>query len=136
MRRSNKKHRPPVQANGFIEDKALLALTTRIRMVLSGYTFASVGRKTGFSAESVRRYMLGDRPPVNFLFAICQHYDVSADWLLCGLGAPSRGDIVGQLTLRATASELCAAAERQMESTKQSLTELNSRGHQRGARAM
>ncbi len=98
-------------------------LAARLRSVLTGGSFADIARRTNVSAESARRYWHGNPPTVEFLAAVCGEYDVSADWLLCGVGAASRRDIVGYLIAEATASELCAALDAKVESAKQVIAE-------------
>ena len=62
----------------------------RVLTVVGGASCAEVSRRTGFNAETVRRYMR--RGPVSsaFIARVCEVWDVNSNWLLFGLG-PQRG---------------------------------------------
>lgn len=113
----------PTPVSAQVEGKPMDALAGRLRTVLTGSSFAEIARKTGVSAESARRYWHGSLPTVEFLAAVCQEYDVSADWLLCGVGAASRKDVVRYLIVEATASQLCTAIDGKLELAKQVIAE-------------
>ena len=65
------------------------ALHDRLREVAGDRTYRAVGDLTGHHPETVRRYMQGQAPSVEFLAAVCAALGVSADWLLTGRG-PAR----------------------------------------------
>lgn len=65
-------------------------LTRRIRDVLQGRSNEAIAEWAGVSAESVRRYLSGDVPPVRFLLALCKHEHVCGNWLLSGEGYPRK----------------------------------------------
>ncbi len=106
-----------------IEAKPLEGLGARLQKVLTGHSFAEIARRTKVSAESARRYWHGNPPTVEFLAAVCQEYGVSADWLLCGVGAAHRSDVVAHLIAEATASQLCAAIDGKIELAKRIIAE-------------
>jgi hypothetical protein len=59
--------------------------------------------------ETVRRYMQGQAPSVEFLASLCNALAINADWLLTGRG-PQRADQVRAFALRqANPTELHAA---------------------------
>jgi hypothetical protein len=76
------------QARGGDSAKAPGALIARIRAVLRGRSNEAIAAWAGVSAESIRRYLAGDPPPARFLVAMCEHEDISGDWLLTGRGHP------------------------------------------------
>lgn len=47
---------------------------------------------TGTHPETVRRYMTGSTPSVDFVVSLCTALDVSPDWLLFGSGPMDRRD--------------------------------------------
>jgi hypothetical protein len=49
-------------------------------------TNAVIGKRTGFHAETVRRYMESGRVPAKFLAAFCLAFDVNPQWMLLGKG--------------------------------------------------
>jgi len=48
---------------------------------------------TGVSSETVRRYLLGQRPSTDFIVHACLHYGISANWLLLGIGPQRLADL-------------------------------------------
>lgn len=63
-------------------------LTERFHLVLRGETCRQIARRTGCSAETVRRYLHGQSCSVEFLTRVCIAWDLSAEWLLFGRGRP------------------------------------------------
>lgn len=61
-------------------------LTERLRQTTEGHSYAHVARVTGCNSETVRRYLNGGTPSVEFIAAVAAHFHVSADWLLLGRG--------------------------------------------------
>ncbi len=62
----------------------------RIRSVCAGRTFDEISAATGVHWETVRRQVRGiSKPSTEFITSLCLAFDVSADWLLCGLGRKS-----------------------------------------------
>lgn len=66
------------------------SLHDRLREVVGDRTYRALADLTGQHPETVRRYMQGQAPSVEFLAAVCSALGVSADWLLTGRG-PSHG---------------------------------------------
>lgn len=60
------------------------ALRARLREVLRAHSFAEIAKVAGVSAESARRYCTCATPSVQFLGAICRHWNINANWLLFG----------------------------------------------------
>jgi len=84
----------------------------RLRYALRHRSFAEIGRATGISAETVRRYLYGATPSLDFVRSVCNAYQLSADWFVCGRGTPdatlpasflarfSTADLAGELERR------------------------------------
>lgn len=70
-------------------------ISERLHQVLGEATFADIARATGCNSETVRRYMRGGTPSVEFVIGVGRHYGVSLDWLLLGQGTRSRPESVG-----------------------------------------
>lgn len=59
----------------------------RLRQATEGMNYRQVGDVVRFSCETVRRYMIGSAlPRVDFIAAVCERLNVSADWLVMGVG--------------------------------------------------
>lgn len=63
-----------------------LEMRDRLRQVVGIRSSEEIGRKTGVSGESVRRYLLGREPSARFLSALCVAEGISGSWLLTGCG--------------------------------------------------
>lgn len=68
-------------------------LHDRLSTVASGQTYRALSQMTETHPETVRRYMQGQSPSVEFLAAVCSTLAINADWLLTGRG-PQRADEV------------------------------------------
>lgn len=66
------------------------SLTGRLRAVAGDATFREVGQATGTHPENARRYLQGGSVGLKFLRNFCRSYNVSADWLLEGIGQQRR----------------------------------------------
>lgn len=85
------------------------SLHERLTSVASGKTYRSIGDLTATHPETVRRYLQGQAPSVEFLAALCRALGINADWLLTGRG-PMRVEEVRAHALReANPTELHAA---------------------------
>ncbi|TVQ81601.1 MAG: hypothetical protein EA380_01350 [Phycisphaeraceae bacterium] len=60
-------------------------LRERARDIYDGCTYRWIGRFTGHSNESVRRWLTIGHPPPSFLAATALLLDVSPSWLLLGV---------------------------------------------------
>jgi hypothetical protein len=58
----------------------------RLTLAADWKPFADVAGRTGFHAETVRRYLRTGRFPVQFLAAFCRAYEVEPRWMLFGEG--------------------------------------------------
>ncbi|KAA0215375.1 MAG: XRE family transcriptional regulator [Leptolyngbya sp. PLA3] len=85
------------------------SLHERLTSVASGKTYRAIGDLTETHPETVRRYLQGQSPSVEFLAALCRALGINADWLLTGRG-PTRVEDVRAAALReANPTELHAA---------------------------
>ncbi len=66
---------------------------------MSGTTLADASRQIGFHPETVRRYcrLPGGRPSLEFILAVCEEWDINANWLLFGIGYPRGRDLRSQV---------------------------------------
>ncbi|MEO1583016.1 MAG: hypothetical protein AAFR96_00405 [Planctomycetota bacterium] len=93
-------------------DEKTLELTPmhrRLASALEGKSYRWIARTTGIHPETVRRYMHGQSPSIEFVTCICGHLRINPQWLLTGEG-PMRGDDVRAHHLaEADPAELLAA---------------------------
>src|SRR3982751_5841133 len=84
-------------------------LHERLSAAIGHLAVRHIGDKPGINPEHVNRYLRGHPPSAEFVAAICQSFDISADWLLMGRG-PMRASDTRRQTLRETgAPELLSA---------------------------
>jgi len=74
-------------------------LQARLCVAMRGTTLAEASRRIGFNSETVRRYcrLPGGRPSLEFILAVCEEWDVNANWLLFGIGSPRGRDLRSQV---------------------------------------
>jgi len=84
-------------------------LTERLLAAAGDRTYRSLAELTGTNAETVRRYMQGQAPSVEFLAAICLTLGVSEQWLISGRGPMKASQLKSHALKEATPSELLAA---------------------------
>lgn len=93
----------------------LSPLHERLHEVFGDKSFRSIADMTQTSHETVRRYMNGQSPSVEFLEAVCRGMGVNGQWLLTGRG-PKRAEHIRAHALgEANASELLNAMARTLE---------------------
>lgn len=63
-------------------------MNARLRQVCAGRTTEEIGRTTGVSSETARRYLHGAAPTAVFVSLLCSWLRKSPTWLLLGLGEP------------------------------------------------
>lgn len=63
------------------------SLHDRLRVVAGQRSYRALGDLTGQNTETVRRYMLGASPSIEFVAAMCSRFGINADWMLTGRGA-------------------------------------------------
>ncbi|MGD9689550.1 MAG: helix-turn-helix domain-containing protein [Phycisphaerales bacterium] len=82
-----------------------LALRQRLRRACGDCSVSDLARQTGFNRETTRRYMLGQRPDIEFVARVAELFGCSGEWLLTGRG-PERVSHADEGPL----SEACEAA--------------------------
>ncbi len=90
-------------------------LQQRLRAVAGHRSYREIGEMTGTHPETVRRYMLGQAPSVEFLSAFSAALQVNGEWLLTGRGPTQRGDIRAHALREANPSELLSAVAATLE---------------------
>lgn len=91
------------------------ALHERMQSMVGKTTFRALGQATSHNPETVRRYMSGQAPSVEFLSALVSAYSVNADWLLTGRGPRDRSEVRSAALSNADPNELMAAIACRME---------------------
>lgn len=87
----------------------LSPLHERLLSIVGDETYRALAKRTQSSPETVRRYLQGQAPSVEFLAAVCDVYDINANWLFTGEGARRNAEQRAE-TLRASSpAELLAA---------------------------
>ena len=94
-------------------------LHDRLRLVAGNRTYRSLGELTGNHPETVRRYMQGQTPSVEFVSRLCEELKLNAEWVLLGKGPQRAADLRSETLRRADPTELLAA----IASTLEELTE-------------
>ncbi|MFG0257394.1 MAG: hypothetical protein ACF8GE_05780 [Phycisphaerales bacterium JB043] len=90
-------------------------LHQRIKAACGNRTYKSVAEATGHNAETVRRYLRGHTPSVEFLESLCASYALNATWLLTGSGPMHAKDVRGATLSQANPSDLLAAVAESLE---------------------
>jgi len=86
----------------------------RLRSLMDGRAATEVADRTGFHVDSVRRYIGGQKPSLEFLTAVCHAYGVSAEWLLEGFGEPHQDEAKVQALREADPADLLVVMAEQM----------------------
>lgn len=81
----------------------------RLRAVVGRRSIREVGALTNTPTETVRRYVQGHAPSVEFLQAICDAFRVNPAWLLHGDGPISKHDVRAHALREANPTELLNA---------------------------
>jgi len=88
----------------------------RLRTVVGDRSFRHLSELTGTHHETVRRYMQGQAPSVEFLTELCRALGVNANWLLTGVGPPRMAELSGEALRQAPTTELLKAMGHTIES--------------------
>jgi transcriptional regulator with XRE-family HTH domain len=81
----------------------------RLEAATAGKTYRWIARVTGAHPETVRRYMQGQSPSVEFVTALCAQLKINAQWLLTGEGPMRRDEVRAHHLAEADPAELLAA---------------------------
>lgn len=79
-----------VGKSGLTPNPKASTLAGRLRAVAGPITFREVGQRTGTHPENARRYLQGGSVGLKFIKSFCREFNVSADWLLEGIGPMER----------------------------------------------
>ncbi|HLP85791.1 MAG TPA: hypothetical protein VK157_15680 [Phycisphaerales bacterium] len=91
------------------------SLHQRIKAVVGQRSFREVAELTQTHPETVRRYVQGQSPSVEFLTALCQRMKINSTWLLTGYGPMHEVDVRNFALREANPSELLAAVAHSLE---------------------
>lgn len=99
-------------------------LHERLQAVAGNLTYRNLAELTKTHPETVRRYMQGHAPSVEFLAAICTSMGISAEWLLTGRG-PMRVTELRQHALKeANPAELLTAVANTLQQLQERVERL------------
>jgi transcriptional regulator with XRE-family HTH domain len=84
-------------------------LHDRLAIAAGSRTYKQLSDLTGTHPETVRRYMLGQSPSVDFLASLCNGMEINASWLLTGRGPMRVEDLRTETLSQADPSELLNA---------------------------
>jgi transcriptional regulator with XRE-family HTH domain len=90
-------------------------LHARLRAAVGSRTYREVGDLTRTNSETVRRYLLGQSPSVEFLSALGAALNLNAEWVLTGRGPMHRSDVRGHALKEANPHELLNAVAETLE---------------------
>lgn len=102
----------------------LIPLCERLRLVVGAASYRQIGEVTATHPETVRRYMQGQSPSVEFIAAVCHHYHVNGEWVLTGQGPMRRADLKAHALKLANPSDLLGAVATGLERTGERLDRL------------
>lgn len=89
--------------------EAVSPLHERILAAVGDRTYRRVGELTGTHPETVRRYLQGQSPSVDFVMALCGALSISGQWLLTGEGPMRAADAKQHALQNANPGELLSA---------------------------
>lgn len=95
--------------DGGLHDRLVAAVGKR--------SYRALSELTATHPETVRRYMHGQAPSVQFVSHLCRALGISGDWLLTGRGPMRIEDTKAHALRQAELSELLAAVTASLEST-------------------
>ena len=90
-------------------------LHERLNLLMGKRTYREIGELTNTNSETVRRYMSGQTPSVEFVASLCRRLNVSSEWLLTGRGPVKLTELKMQALREADAGELLQAMATTME---------------------
>ena len=93
----------------------LSPLHERILAIVGDRTYRAIANLTDTNSETVRRYLQGQAPSVEFLVALCNRFDVNAHWLITGHGAMKYSETMAEALRSANPAELLSAVADALE---------------------
>ena len=91
-------------------------LHDRLSAIAGNRTYRSLGDLTQTNHETVRRYMQGQAPSVEFLITLCSALEINPAWLLTGQGPMRLSDMRAAALGEADVSELLNALANSLSS--------------------
>ncbi len=88
---------------------AVSPLHERLLASVGDRTYRRVGELTNTHPETVRRYLQGQSPSVDFVMSLCSALSISGQWLLTGEGPMSAADAKAHALQQANPGELLSA---------------------------
>ena len=85
------------------------ALHDRLTASAAGKSYRWIARATGGHPETVRRYMQGQSPNIEFVTSFCDVFDLNPQWLLTGEGPMRRDEVRSYHLAEADPADLLAA---------------------------
>jgi len=89
--------------------QAVSPLHERLLASVGDRTYRRVGELTSTHPETVRRYLQGQSPSVDFVMALCSALSISGQWLLTGEGPMKAADAKNHALQHANPGELLSA---------------------------
>lgn len=87
----------------------------RLLAAVGSRTYRQVGDLTNTHPETVRRYLQGQSPSVEFVAALSKALSLNADWILTGQGPMKRDQLKAHALATADTSELLTAMSETLE---------------------
>ncbi|MBL8962597.1 MAG: helix-turn-helix transcriptional regulator [Phycisphaeraceae bacterium] len=87
----------------------------RLLTAVGSRTYRHVGELTGTHPETVRRYLQGQAPSVEFVAALSKALNINADWILTGRGPMKCEELKAHALATADTSELLTAMSDTLE---------------------
>lgn len=100
------------------------ALHERLQLVIGTRSYRALADLTACNPETVRRYMQGQAPSVEFLAALCSALEINGEWLLCGRGPMRVRDVRAHALKDASGTELLGALATGVEGIAERLERL------------
>ncbi len=88
----------------------------RLLAAVGDRTYRLIGEMTGTHPETVRRYLQGQAPSVEFVASLSSALGISADWLLTGRGPMKSDELKAHALAQADPGDLLRAMSRNIES--------------------
>ena len=89
--------------------EAVSPLHERLLAAVGDRTYRRIGELTKTHPETVRRYLQGQSPSVDFVMSLCSALSVSGQWLLTGEGPMKAADVRDHALQDANPGELLSA---------------------------
>lgn len=89
--------------------EAISPLHERLLSAVGDRTYRRVGELTQTHPETVRRYLQGQSPSVDFVMALCSALSISGQWLMTGEGPMRAADAKQHALQQANPGELLSA---------------------------